>query len=141
MRRLSLRPRRWWTAELPRTFRERHGLMVDDDFAYAFSSWEEAAANAGHAVADAWAEISQDLADDAVMGLVDQAVAAGLGAGAAARPVVRLSKMARKSVSEVAAARKKDSTPQMTSAAAGELAEFLMDAGARQPQGLSGPLS
>eukprot|EP00439_Symbiodinium_sp_Y106_P060418 s2668_g8.t3 len=125
MRRLSLRPRRWWTAELPRTFRERHGLMVDDDFAYAFSSWEEAAANAGHAVADAWAEISQDLADDAVMGLVDQAVAAGLGAGAAARPVVRLSKMARKSVSEVAAARKKDSTPQMTSAAAGELAEFV----------------
>ena len=35
------------------------------------------------------------------MGLVDRAVAAGMGAGAA-RPVVRLSKMARKSVGEVA---------------------------------------
>ena len=93
-------------AQTVRSFREHHGLMVDDDFAYAFSSWEEAAANAGHAVADAWAEISHDLEDDVVMGLVDRAVAAGMGTEAAARPVVRLSKMARKS-SEVAAARKK----------------------------------
>ena len=42
-----------------------------------------------------WAEISHDLEDDAVMGLVDRAVAAGMGTGAAARPVVCLSKMAR----------------------------------------------
>ena len=66
-------------AQTVRSFREHHGLMVDDDFAYAFSSWEEAAANAGHAVADAWAEISHDLEDDVVMGLVDRAVAAGMG--------------------------------------------------------------
>ena len=59
-------------------------------------------------MADAWAEISQDLEDDAVMGLVDRAVAACMSAA------------------------------QMTSAAAGELADFLMDAGARQPQDLSG---
>ena len=32
-------------AQSVRAFRERHGLMVDDDFAYAFASWEEAAAN------------------------------------------------------------------------------------------------
>ena len=43
------------------SFRERHGLIADSDFAYAFSSWEEAAQNSGHAVADAWAEVSQDL--------------------------------------------------------------------------------
>ncbi|CAE7326591.1 clpC, partial [Symbiodinium sp. CCMP2456] len=83
-------------AQAVASFRERHGLLEDNDFAYAFSSWEEAAENAGHAVADAWSELSQDLEDDALMSLVDRAVAAGAAAPPATQPVVRLSKMMRK---------------------------------------------
>ena len=97
---------------------------MDDDF---FASCGEAAANAGHAVADAWAEASHDLKNDTVLGLVGRAVAAG--PEAAARPVLRL---------ETAAARRKAPTAQTQTAAASELAEFLVDAGARQPQDLGG---
>ena len=73
--------------------------------------------NAGHAVADAWSELSQDIEDDAVLSLVDRAVEAGAHAGAAARPAVRLSKLARRTVGEVAARRRSQPTAQMTGAA------------------------
>ena len=114
-------------AQNVRSFREHHGLMVDDDFAYAFSSWEEAAANAGHAVADAWPEISHEMEDDAVMGLVDGAVAAGMSSGAAARPVVRLSKMASL-WGRWRLRGRRSPRPE----------ELFMDAGARQPRTLGG---
>ena len=72
---------------------------------------------------------SQDLEDDAVMGLV---VAAGMSSGAAARPVVRLSKMARKSVGE-------EPTAQNDERCCGRAGRVPFTyAGARQPQDLSG---
>ncbi|CAE7730172.1 unnamed protein product [Symbiodinium sp. CCMP2592] len=94
------------------SFRERHGLQADNDFAYAFSSWEEASHNAGHAVADAWSEVSQDMQDDALLGLVDRAVAAGAAAAEAGH----------------------SDWPCEVS----ELADFMVEAGARRPADVTG---
>jgi len=124
-------------AQAVASFRERHGLLEDNDFAYAFSSWEEAAENAGHAVADAWSELSQDLEDDALMSLVDRAVAAGAAAPPATQPVVRLSKMMRKRpVAERAPQRRQ--RPDVSGPVAAELADYLVAAGARRPADLRG---
>ena len=117
------------------SFPERHGLIADSDFAYAFSSWEEAAQNSGHAVADAWAEVSQDLEDDAILGLVDKAVAAGQAERASVPVPVRIS-LVRKP--ERAGRSRKRDLPALSGAAAGELCEFLVDSGARQPDNLQG---
>ncbi|CAE7745577.1 clpC [Symbiodinium sp. CCMP2592] len=106
-------------------FREMHGLLEDGDFAYAFASWEEAASNAGHAVADAWSEVSQDLQDDALLSLVDRAVAAGAAAAESARPVVRLSKLV-KPVGETAPRKRRQSAAQVSGPDAGELADFMV---------------
>ena len=94
--------------------------MEDADFAYAFFSREEAANHAGHAVADAWSELSQDLEDDAVLSLVAwTAVAAGAASEGRGQTV-------RKPVPETVSTQAARSTR-------GELCDFLVDAGARQP--------
>ena len=41
-------------------WREKMGLVADDDFAFAFSSFEEAVMNAGHHVASDWLHIRQE---------------------------------------------------------------------------------
>ena len=120
------------------SFRERHGLIADSDFAYAFSSWEEAAQNSGHAVADAWAEVSQDLEDAAILGLVDRAVAAGQAERASVPAPVRISHLVRKPVAERAGRSRRRDLPALSGAADGELCEFLVDSGARQPDNLQG---
>ena len=120
------------------SFRERHGLIADSDFAYAFSSWEEAAQNSGHAVADAWAEVSQDLEDDAILGLVDRAVAAGQAERASVPAPARISHLVRKPVAERAGRSRRRDLPALSGAADGELCEFLVDSGARQPDNLQG---
>ena len=121
------------------SLRERHGLIADSDFAYAFSSWEEAAQNSGHAVADAWAEVFQDLEDDAILGLVDKAVAAGQVDRVSGPTPVRISHLVlRKPVAERAGRSRKRDLPALAGAASDELCEFLVDSGARQPDNLQG---
>ena len=125
-------------AQAVAAFRERHGLLEDNDFAYAFSSWEEAAENAGHAVADAWSELSQDLEADALLNLVDRAVAAGARAASESQPVVRLSKFRRKQTVAERAPERRKPAPAVSGPVATELAEYLVAAGARRPADLRG---
>ena len=66
----------------------------------------------------------------AVLGLIDRAVAAGMRPEAAARPVLRLSKLARKPMGD--AGRHPRTRCRL------RLAEVFVDAGARQPHDLGG---
>ena len=100
--------RRWWTVWQPRPS-GRSGSITGSWWTTTSPTPSLRGRKQQPTLATRWRMLGRDLhdlEDDVVMGLVDRAVAAGMGTEAAARPVVRLSKMARKS-SEVAAARKK----------------------------------
>ena len=56
-------------------WRDENGLQDDGDFAFRFSSWEQAVAGAGHVVAMAWLQARQSATDGMLQG-VDRALQA-----------------------------------------------------------------
>ena len=85
-----------------------------------------------------WSEVSHDLEDDAILGLVDRAVAAGKSDQPSGVKAVRLSHLVRRPVDERAGRSRKRESPAVTGVEATELCDFLVDPGARQPGDLRG---